>query len=396
MDILIDMTPLETDTRFHGIGYYITSIGKALMALSESERQGFCIAGLGSRAHSPNPITKSTKHLAVVPLDFQGHPDPAYGRSEWYLRHWAELVLLLRTQKPRLFHMTQPFGVPRGSGVPRIFTCHDILPLVLPHQYLHGSFLNLKPHIRRLGDFARYQGAKRVIAISRHTADDLIRLLHVPGHRIDVVPHGVDHDRFKPPASPEEEAADEACRAQLAVNKTPYFLFLGAADPRKRGDLLISAFADAKLDGVELVFAGRLAPSHRKSLDEALEQAGRPSSVRFLGFVPDDALVPLIRGALALVYPSTYEGFGLPVLEAMASGCPVVTTHATSLGEVAGDAALMAPPGEHEGLREALRQIALEPGLRAELKQKGLRRAAQFSWRETARQTIDCYKRALE
>lgn len=386
MDILIDMTPLETDTRFHGIGYYITSIGKALLALSEQERGGLQVAGLGCAPQ------RDSKRLAVVPLDYQGKKEPAYPRNEWYLRHWTEMVYLLRTKRPSLFHMTQPFGVPRGSGVPRIFTCHDILPLVLADQYLKGY---IKPHIRKLNDQIRYQTAKRVIAISRHTADDLIRLLQVPANRIDVIPHGVDHDRFKPPASPEEASADAACRTRLGVDKAPYFLFLGAADPRKRGDLLISAFAQAKLEGAELVFAGRLAPSHKASLDAAIEKAGSPSSVRFLGFVPDDSLVPLIRGALALVYPSTYEGFGLPVLEAMASGCPVVTTYATSLGEVAGDAALMAHPGELEGLRDALRSIAQEPGLRDELRAKGLKRAALFSWRETALQTIACYQRAL-
>ena len=106
--------------------------------------------------------------------------------------------------------------------------------------------------------------------------------------------------------------------------------------------------------------------------------------------------MPLLHGALALVFPSVYEGFGLPVLEAMAAGCPVVTTHATSLKEVAGDAALITSPGDVDSLRDALRAIANDGRLGDELRAKGLPHAARFSWKTTALATVDCYVRALD
>jgi glycosyltransferase involved in cell wall biosynthesis len=383
MDVLVDYTPLETPTRFTGIGHYIASLGRALAALGDRERAGLSLCALGAPGGS----------RAIGPLSFAGSPEPRYGGIEMLLRRRTELVPTLLRHRPRLFHMTQPMGTPRGAFIPRVVTCHDILPLVLYRDYLPGG----RPYLElmRAIDAARYWGARRIIAISRHTADDLVRVLGVPPRRIDVVPHGVDHERFRPPRSPEEASSWAGVRKRLGVDQTPYFVYVGAADPRKKVDQLIEAFARAKLDGVDLVLAGYLRPSHREAVEAALDRAGRPASIRVLGYVADEDLVPLLAGALALVYPSIYEGFGLPVLEAMASGCPVITTHASSLGEVAGDAALIVPPADLGALTRALVQAAREPALRAELREKGLERAARFSWRETALGTVDVYVRAL-
>jgi glycosyltransferase involved in cell wall biosynthesis len=383
MDVLVDYTPLETPLRFHGIGHYVASLGRALAALSERERQGLSIAGLGALGGAS---------ALGTPASGAGTA-PRYGFVEWLVRRRIELVPTLLRLRPRLFHMTQPKGTPRGALVPRVVTCHDILPLVLHRDYLPGPW----PYrgAMSVAEAARYWGARRIIAISQHTADDLMRLLRVPATRIDVVPHGVDHDRFRPARSEEEESAGSAARARLGVDRAPYFLHVGAADPRKKVDQLVAAFAAARLDGVSLVLAGRLGKAHEAAVEAAIERVGRPPSIRLLGYVADEDLVPLMRGALALVYPSIYEGFGLPVLEAMASGCPVITTRATSLGEVAGGAALVVPPSDEQALCDALRRVALEPGLRAQLTDRGLSRAALFSWRTTALGTVDCYARAL-
>jgi glycosyltransferase involved in cell wall biosynthesis len=244
-------------------------------------------------------------------------------------------------------------------------------------------------------EMTRFRSARRVIAISKHTADDIIRILGVRASAIDVVPHGVDHDRFHPmkPGQEAEEAASALRRWKL--DERPYLLHIGAADPRKNVDTLIHGFARAKLPEVDLVILGRLVPSQKAIIDRAIEEVGRPPSVRLLGYVPDADLPAILAGALALPFTSSYEGFGFTPLEAMACGCPVITTGVTSIGEVVGDAALLVPVRDVDALAAALRRVATEASLRDDLRRAGLARAAQFTWRSAAIGTVDSYARAL-
>jgi alpha-1,3-rhamnosyl/mannosyltransferase len=170
---------------------------------------------------------------------------------------------------------------------------------------------------------------------------------------------------------------------------------VGATDPRKKSDLLLSAFARARLSDVELLFVGWLTSAQQAQIEAVWKAEGAPGSVRFLGFVPDESMAALMHGSLGLAFPSIYEGFGMPVLEAMAAGCPVITTAATCLGEVAGDAALLVKNNDFASLQSALVRLATEPSLRQQLIAAGLARASQFSWRNTALGTVDSYARAL-
>ncbi|NUQ73170.1 MAG: glycosyltransferase family 4 protein [Polyangiaceae bacterium] len=387
-DVLVDLTPLETPTRFTGIGRYVEKLGSALADLSHSERQGLEIAALTALS-GPSP---------VGPLTWKGSPSPLFGdgdveETRWLMARRTRLAATLRTRAPRLFHATQNLGTPRGSGVPRVLTCHDVVRLVMPHDYLAG-----RPAYRWILhglEIARFRSATRVIAISRHTADDIIRLLGVPASRIDVVPHGVDLDRFRPPRPGAEAEAASAILRKWSLADRPYLLHLGAADPRKNVDTLIHGFARAKLEGVDLVLIGKLKPSHQATVDRALDEIGRPPSVRQLGYVHDADLPPILSGALALPFTSTYEGFGFTPLEAMACNCPVIATGLTSIGEVVGDAALLVPPRDPGALASALRRIATEATLAGDLRRAGLSRAAQFTWRKAALGTVDSYARAL-
>lgn len=388
MDVLLDLTPLETISRFRGIGYYVSSLARAIDALEPGERRNLDIKAL----------TAFDGDSPVGDLTWQGTPGKLpYGDGrfmDWIWARRSSLVGTLHRHRPGLFHATQNIGTPRGSLVPRVITCHDLILLALSKQYLSQS--DTYRSLYAAVEYSRFRSARRIIAISHYTADDLMRLLRIPARVIDVIPHGVHRDRFRPPRDDAEAAAWQAIRKKLGVDQRPYFLFLGAADSRKGAPALIKAFARANLPGVDLVFAGRLSLPELTEINEA--RRAMPDgdwTVRRLGFVEDEALPALLNGALALAYPSRYEGFGLPVVEAMAAACPVITTNATSLAEVAGGAAITLPPDDIEALARALREVANEPSLRDELRGKGLERAAQFSWKTSAMLTCETYARAL-
>lgn len=386
MDVLVDLTPLDTTSRFRGIGHYVAYLGAALMALSPSERQNLDIQGL-----------VGLEGDILGPLNWPGSHEPRYPSGSmpyiWDRRSRLVASLLRLRPRPRLLHVTQNLGTPRGSFLPRVITCHDLIRLVLHEQYLKASRPYLEAY--RLAELSRYALARRIIAVSQYTADDLMRVLAIPASRIDVVYHGVDTCRFRPPATPEEEASYHEQRRALGVHQRPYFLHVGATDPRKKSDLLLSAFARARLSDVELLFVGWLTSAQQAQIEAVWKAEGAPGSVRFLGFVPDESMAALMHGSLGLAFPSIYEGFGMPVLEAMAAGCPVITTAATCLGEVAGDAALLVKNNDFASLQSALVRLATEPSLRQQLIAAGLARASQFSWRNTALGTVDSYARAL-
>src|SRR5262249_42239667 len=151
------------------------------------------------------------------------------------------------------------------------------------------------------------------------------RVLRISPKTIDVVPNGVDHDEFHPPCDESERRTQEATRQRLGLSQ-PYFLFVGGVDPRKQVPLLIDAFARAKLGEIRLVFAGRVSDEEQSKWRALAAEKGVDRELQLLGHVSSEDLVAITTGAIALAYPSRYEGFGLPVLEAMACGTPAITT----------------------------------------------------------------------
>jgi alpha-1,3-rhamnosyl/mannosyltransferase len=379
-DVLVDLTPLRTSSRFRGIGQYARCLARALDALSAEERSGLTIGAL----------TDVAGEHALGSLDWDGEsPEGEFHHLRWLMQRRIRLPRTLWRLRPRLFHVTEPLGTPRGSFVPRVATCHDLLKHVLHRDYLPG-----RPVYRRvlqLADMTRFHSARRVIAISRFTADSLMRLLGVAAARIDVVPHGVDHQRFSPARDAAEELVRRHRREALGVRDRPYLLYVGGADPRKSIATLIGAL-DRTRD-LELVLVGRYGVEEQAIVDAAVARA--KSSVRALGFVTGDDLVALLDGARALAFPSIGEGFGLPVLEAMAVGCPVITTGATALAEVAGDAAILVAPRDERALADAILRVATDDALRGDLTRAGIARAAAFTWHKTALLTIQTYVHAL-
>jgi alpha-1,3-rhamnosyl/mannosyltransferase len=210
-------------------------------------------------------------------------------------------------------------------------------------------------------------------------------ILSVPSDRIVVIP-GAPDPGFRPPG---ERAVVEA-KARWDLRE-PYVVHVGYQSPRKNLASLVRALALAKASSLSLVLVGREGPS-TPELKALAQERGLTERIRFLGYVEREALPSLYAGAACAVLCSLDEGFGLPALEAMACGAPVVATRVGSLPEVAQDAALWVPPNDDAALASAIDQVARDSGLSASLRDKGLKRAAEFSWERTARETVEIYR----
>ncbi|HEY4104141.1 MAG TPA: glycosyltransferase family 1 protein [Polyangiaceae bacterium] len=383
-DVLVDMTALNTPSRERGIGRYVKGLCRALAARAPDE---LSIVGLTRHHGSLDGALDST-------LQFAGDPSIAVG--DWqYQRHKLERRLfiggLAQKSGARLLHLPDPPGTPLDRRLPRIVTCHDLIPLVLAHDYL--APLPGARALQRARDAARYRTAQRVIAISESTKRDLVKYLGIAEDRIDVVYSGVDHERFSAAAAEDE---GERVRARLGFS-APFLLCLGASDARKNLPLLVRAFARSGVaKDVKLLFAGPISPRKRARLERAVSENGVEGSVHILGYIEDELLIALYHRCLAYIFPSSYEGFGLPILEAMASGAPTLTSTLSALGEIAGDAALTIPSIDEETLAGGIRRIVSDDALRASLRERGLLHAKSFTWQRCAAQTIACYRRALD
>jgi glycosyltransferase involved in cell wall biosynthesis len=293
-----------------------------------------------------------TRHPELVPPGIEALAVPA--RSQELRMAW-KLPRLLRRMRPDLAHFQH--AIPLRCPVPVVVTVHDL------SFERNPELLGRKdPFVFRTVVPRAARQAVRLIAVSERTKADLVELYRVSPDSITVVPHGVD-PAFTPGGHPDS-----------------YALFVGSIQARK--DPLAAADAAAAA-GLSLVVAGPIR-------DDALAQELRRRGADIRGYLEKPALADLYRGAACLVLPSRYEGFGLPVLEAMACGTPVVASPEPALQEVAGDAALYAD-GAH--LADALKQAVRE---RERLSAAGLERAKAFSWRETAERTLDVYRDALD
>ncbi|MCZ7543730.1 MAG: glycosyltransferase family 4 protein [Anaerolineae bacterium] len=282
-------------------------------------------------------------------------------------------------------HHGMAFVTPLLSPCPSVVTVYDLSFMHYPEYFRPLNRLYL-----RLMTPLSCRRARRVIAISESTARDVAGALGVPASRIDVAVPGVDARFFEP-------IPDARMAAFRAARGLPprFLLFLGTLEPRKNLLTLLRAYAALPDRAVKLVLAGGRGWLYGEIFD-AIASLGLDGDVLTPGYVPDDELPLWYRAAEAFVYPSIYEGFGLPLLEAMASGAPVVAADTSSLPEAVGDAGLLVPPTDVEAWAGALAQAIDAPAWRAEAGAWGRARARQFSWARTAAQTAKTYRRALE
>ena len=281
---------------------------------------------------------------------------------------------------------------------PGVATIHDLAPFHVPGKYDRARMFYAR-HVARW--LATRQ--KQILTISQTTADDIRRFLGVSAERINVIFNGIDHERFHPG---DAEEARRFVTEHYGLRK-PYFIYVSRLEhPSKNHVRLIEAFnafrsqiesgrdAALRCPRWQLVFAG--GDWHGADvIHQAARRSPFASEIRSLGFVPAEDLPLLYRAAGACVYPSLFEGFGLPPIEAMACGCPVISSNRGSLGEVVEDAGMQLDPEDIAAWKMALGRISCDALLHAQLRSPGLIHARQFDWRQTAAATISVYKRAL-
>jgi glycosyltransferase involved in cell wall biosynthesis len=304
---------------------------------------------------------------------------------------WEQFVAPISVQRERIDVLhAMAFVSPLLSSCPAVVTVLDLSFVHYPSAIQPGKRLYL-----RLMTALSVQRARHVIAISECTRRDVIAHLHVPAARVHTVHCGVD-PRFRP--LPAQTLADFRRRKGLP---TRFVLFLGTIEPRKNVVTTIDAFAQliaadrAATADLHLVVAGARG-WYGDDVYARAEARGIADRVHFPGYVPEAQKALWYGAATCFCYPSLYEGFGLPPLEAMACGVPVITSNVSSLPEVVGDSALTVSPDDSAALSAALRRVIADPTLHDELCQKGQARAARFTWTKAARQTVDVYRRALE
>lgn len=363
MRVAVDVTTLRG--QISGVGYYTARIVEHLAAFAGSDVSELLLLSNGPIQRKLPPGCRVAPGLRF-PI-----------RSVWMQFF---LPLTLRRLNPDITHFTNYLG-PAVGARRYVVSVHDMsLTLTPQHHTFRKRALtaSLVPRIARQ--------SRLVLVPSEATRGDVVSGLGLPPSKVSVIPYAAA-EMFAPVDTPPSDPR----------LKDPYFVFVGTIEPRKNLIRLLDAFAGfaREVPRVRLVLAGQ----RGWKCEEIYARAAAPdvsSRVMFLNYVPEAELPALYSHALACVYPSSFEGFGFPVLEAMACGTPVLTSSTTSLGELGRDAAWLVDPEDTDAIRKGLVALATNETLRHDLRQRGLARAQSYSWAETGRRTLEAYRTALD
>jgi glycosyltransferase involved in cell wall biosynthesis len=354
-----------------GLGVYTVHLARELYAL-----------------HDDVVVYTAFPNLCAVPASrcrsVRWRLQPSYG-SLGHLRRlaWLQTVLPLRLMADRATVLLSP--VPEGlllRVIPQVIVVHDVLPLHFPHEYPRQQyyFRHLVPAVLKR--------ARLIVAVSEHTRRDLAAFYGITSPNVHVVPNGFDAQRYR------AGIASQSVKDKYGLEA--YLLFVGNLLPHKNLSILLRAFASiAGRMAHQLVIAGKKDPRYYPALEAQVQALGLQGRVLFLDYVPAEDLPALYAGADACVLPSLYEGFGLPVLEAMACGTPVIASRASAIPEVAGEAALLFDPHDVHDMAQTIAAVLGHPDRRETMRHRGLARATQFSWRRTATAILGLLKEAV-
>src|SRR6202161_2338651 len=362
-----------------GVGTYIRNVVRTLGRLDRENK--YLLIGPSSKV----------EEIGSLPPNFHAVPLHQLERS---LKGWWEFRAVLRRLDCDLVHVPNIFSVPRALPCPYVMTVHDMLE----HMSLGRQRNDLWRSVHFQLTMRVLRGAARIFAFSNFTKTEMEKLFGISPERIEVVYNAIDERFLHGHAS----AADRELIANRYLVNYPFLLYAGAIRPHKNVVRIIEAFSALKSElqkehlypDLKLIIIGDDLSSHPR-LRRTVVRSGVQNDVRFLGFVPIEVLRIFYNVAKIFVFPSLYEGFGLPPLEAMAHGTPVVTSNTSSLPEVAGNAALLVNPENVFEIMRALHRVLLDQPLRQKMKERSFRQAAKFSWEISVRRIMDVYQEVL-
>jgi glycosyltransferase involved in cell wall biosynthesis len=360
-----DATPLEVRQR-SGVSHYAEQLLAALVARDDGRRYAL-LAGRPLNGH--------------IPSGSLGQIGPQLPNRTL----WMQLVLprTLAALRPELCHFTNSIA-PLATNCPFVVTLHDMSLFLHPSMQPLKSLLLVRTILRAVA-----QRASAVITVSHSARRDILSGLRgLRPAKVHVVYEAAAPEYRVMGHSGEPERVRRKYGLQL-----PFVLFVGTIEPRKNLGRLLEAFALLRRKGrpERLVLAGQLGWKY-DSLLRQIDESGASQAVRLLGYVPDEDLPALYNLARAVAFPSLYEGFGLPILEGMACGTPVLTSNRSSMAELSGEAALQVDPTQTEALAAGLEQLVADEAVREHYRAAGLARAAEFSWARAAEETVRVYE----
>jgi len=387
MRIGIDVRPLlQNYHRFRGIGYYtynlIRNIGKI-----DTENEYILFA-----SENANGVDLNIMHNKFWKEEYQTprikKPVRLANHLQWL---WDRLFLprVISNSKIDIFHATDNNSIPISHSCKVIATIYDLIPCIFPKHY----FNSLKTLDLRYNYYRQLAAAKKsamIITISEYSKKDIMRILHVSEEKIKVI-YLAANEKFKPI---KDNQILEKVKAKYNINR-PFALYVGGFDYRKNVERLIKSFylfSQQSTEDLQLVIGGCIGNKIALELKQLISLLNLKEKIVLPGFIADRDLPAMYSAAELLIFPSLYEGFGLPVLEAMACGTPVICSNTSSLSEVAGDAAILVNPYDEEEIAQAMKRVLSNPDLREKMKRKGLERAKLFSWEQTAKKTLKVYQ----
>jgi glycosyltransferase involved in cell wall biosynthesis len=359
-----------------GVGTYIRNIVRTLGRL-DCETTYFLIG-------SPAKV----KEIGPLPPNFHTVP---LGEPERSLKSFWEFRAVVKRLDCDLVHIPNLFSIPRALPCPYVMTVHDMLEHLSRARQQTGFWGSLHFQLTKQA----LRGAARIFAVSNFTKIEVEKLFGIPAGRIEVVYNAID-ERF---LHGHANAADRQLIAERYQVTYPFLLYAGRISPHKNVVRMIEAFSALKTElekdqvfpDLKLIIIGDDV-SGNPDLRRTVIRSGVQNDVRFLGFVPIEVLRIFYDQAKVFVFPSLYEGFGLPPLEAMAHGTPVVTSNVSSLPEVVGNAAVLVHPENVFEIMRALHRVLMDQPLREKMKERSYRQAAKFSWEKSVRRIMAAYQ----